>query len=47
MRLYSFLRTWFSPKDAAILTGMWYAILIFLVFLGLSQEGADLRYANL
>ncbi len=46
MKLYSFLRQRFSPGDAAILTGAWYALLLFLVFLGLSQQGVDLRYAH-
>ena len=47
MKLYSFLRQYFSPSDSAILVGLWYAVLLFLIFIGTSQIGTDLRYANL
>ncbi len=47
MKLYSFLRQWLKPGDAAIVTGAWYAVLLFVIFLSLSQQGVDLRYANL
>lgn len=47
MKLYSFLRQYIKPSDAAMVVGMWYAILLFLIFIGLSQIGADLRYANI
>jgi hypothetical protein len=47
MKFYSFLRQYLNPSDSAIIVGLWYALLIFLVFIGLSQIGTDLRYANL
>jgi hypothetical protein len=47
MKLYSILRQWLSPRDAAMTVALWYAALLFLVFLGMSQYGIDLRYANM
>ena len=47
MKIYNFLRRYLNPTDAAVLVGVWYAILIFLIFIGLSQIGSDFRYANL
>lgn len=47
MKLYSLLRRKLSPRAAAFVTGAWYAVLLFLIFIGLSQQGIDLRYANL
>jgi hypothetical protein len=47
MKLYCFLRQYLNPTDASILVGVWYAFLIFLIFIGLSQIGTDFRYANL
>lgn len=47
MKLYNFLRRYMGPSDSAMLVGVWYAVLLFLIFLGLSQIGSDFRYANL
>lgn len=47
MKLYSILRQFLSRRDATILMALWYAILLFLVFVGMSQFGIDLRYANM
>lgn len=47
VKIYSFLRQYLKPSDAAVFVGVWYALLLFLIFLGLSEAGTDLRYANL
>lgn len=47
MELYSFLRQWLRPGSATMVMALWYGVLITLVFLGLSQVGIDLRYANM
>lgn len=47
MKLYSILRRWLSRRDATILVSLWYAVLLYLVFVGMSQFGIDLRYANM
>lgn len=47
MRLYSFLRRRLSAADATMVMALWYAIMLTLIFLGLSQTGGDLRYANM
>lgn len=47
MQIYGFLLNHLKPKNAAAIAGLVYAALMFLIFLGLSAEGGDLRYANL
>lgn len=47
MKFYSFLRRWLRPSDAMMGTALWYAILMVMIFVALSQNGIDLRYANM
>jgi len=47
MKFYSFLRQYFNPSESGLMIAMWYAFLIFLIFLGLAGHDVDLRYANL
>lgn len=47
MKLYTYLRKRLSKADAVMITSLWYAVMITLVFIGLSQTGIDLRYANM
>ena len=47
MEVYLYLRRHFPPGTAALLLGTWWGFLVFLVFIGLSALGTDLRYANL
>lgn len=47
MKLYIWIRQFLPPRPASVVVGLWYGFLIYLIFLGLFVEGADLRYANL
>lgn len=49
MWLYSCLRNRYelSPRLSSFVTGLWFGVLLYLIFIGLSQEAVDMRYANI
>ena len=47
MKIYSFLRQYLSKSNAVMFMSLWYGIILTLIFIGLSQSGIDLRYANM